>query len=331
MRVLMTGATGFIGGRLARAAIDRGDQVACLVRDAERGTHLAAAGCELIEGDLSSRDLLQQACGGRQVVIHAAAVYEVDIPKREREPMRKANVDGTENLMEAALAAGVPRVLYVSTVAVFGNTHGEVVDETYERQPDEFTSYYEETKYRAHQLVERLIAERGLPCVIVQPGGVYGPGDTSSVGKTLAQFADGKLPALPFPDLGLNLVHVDDVVAGSMLALEKGTDGRSYVLGGEITTMRKMIECAADLLGRRPPRMSVPTGMLKALKPFGPLVGAGMGQPPNLGELISSADGVTFWASCDRAVEELGYAPRGLQEGLRQTFEAEGRIAPTAV
>jgi dihydroflavonol-4-reductase len=236
---------------------------------------------------------------------------------------------GTERVLRAALEEQVPRVVYVSTVGAFGNTHGQVVDETYEHPGADFTSYYEETKYQAHQVARKLIDE-GLPCVIVQPGGVYGPDDHSALGAQINQFLAGRLPLLPFPDLGMNMVHVEDVAEGVLLALEKGTIGESYVLGGQITTMRELIQTTGRVAGRKAPRRSMPTGLLKAMTPFGPLVGKVMGQPPNLSELIRSADGVTFWARHDKAIERLGYSPRGLEEGLRETLAAEGKLPAAA-
>ena len=159
--------------------------------------------------------------------------------------MYEANVIGTENVLRAALEAKLPKVVYISTVGAFGNTNGEVVDESYEHPGASFTSYYEETKLEAHRLAKRLIAEEGLPCVIVQPGGVYGPDDHSALGKQMNQFLAGRMPMIAFPDLGFNLVHVDDVAAGVLLALDKGEAGESYVLGGQITTMRELIETLA--------------------------------------------------------------------------------------
>ena len=142
-------------------------------------------------------------------VIHAAAMYEVGIPASQRPAMWEANVAGTERVLSAALAAGVPKVVYVSTVGAFGNTHRRVVDESYEHPGKEFTSYYEETKLEAHRIAKRMIAEQGLPGVIVQPGGVYGPGDTSSIAALLEQFFAGRMPLLPFPELGICLSHVE--------------------------------------------------------------------------------------------------------------------------
>jgi dihydroflavonol-4-reductase len=326
MRVFLTGGTGFIGGHVARKLRQRGDDVRALVRSASKGAGLEAVGCELLVGDLSEREAITAGLAGCDALIHGAAVYEVGIPESEHRAMYEANVIGTENVLRAALAANTPRTVYVSTVAAFGNTHGEVVDEAYEHPGREFTSYYEQTKYEAHQVARRLIAEENLPCVIVQPGGVYGPDDHSAIGTQINQFLAGRMPLMAFPDLGMNMVHVDDVADGILLALDKGESGEAYVLGGEITTMRELIGAVGRVADRKPPSRSMPTGMLKLMAPAGPLVGKVMGQPPNLRELISSADGVTFWAKHDRAMAELGYSPRGLEAGLRDTLQAEGKL-----
>lgn len=330
MRVFLTGGTGFIGGETARQLRARGDDVACLVRSPEKAQPLADLGCEIVSGDLGDETAIRSGIEGCDAVVHAAAMYEVGIPASRRPAMYEANVAGTERLLRAALEARVGKVVYVSTVGAFGNTHREVVDESYEHPGKHFTSYYEETKLEAHRIAKRLSAE-GLPCVIVQPGGVYGPGDTSQVADLLEQFLSGKLPLMPFPELGICLSHVEDVAAGILLALDRGRPGEAYVLSGPATTMREAVGVVAGLTGRKPPRGTLPTPLIKAMTPIGPLVGKLMGQPPNLRELISSADGVTFWASHEKASRELGYAPRGLEEGLRQTLEADDRFpAPVA-
>jgi nucleoside-diphosphate-sugar epimerase len=326
VKVFVTGGTGFIGGEVARQLRDRGDDVVCLVRSPEKGKAVEALGCELVAGDLGDEAALRAGMEGCDAVIHAAAMYEVGIPASQRPTMREANVAGTERVMKVALEAKVPRIVYVSTVGVFGNTHKEVVDETYEHPEGSFTSYYEETKLEAHKIVKRMIAEQDLPAIIVQPGGVYGPGDTSQVADLLEQFFAGRLPLLPFPELGICMTHVEDIAGGVLLALDKGKLGEIYVISGPATTMREAIETVAALSGRKAPKRALPVGLMKAMVPIGPLVGKMMGQPPNLRELISSADGVTFWASYEKAARELGYAPRGMEEGLRQTLEADERF-----
>ena len=263
---------------------------------------------------------------GCDAAIHGAAVYEVGIPSSEHRAMYEANVIGTENVLRAALEAKLDRVVYISTVGAFGNTKGQVVDESYQHPSAGYTSYYEETKVEAHRLATRLIAEEALPCVIVQPGGVYGPEDHSAVGRQMNQFLAGRMPLIAFPDLGFNMVHVDDVAAGVLLALDKGKVGEAYVLGGQITTMRELIQTLARTAGKKAPTRTLPTGVMKAMTPIGPIVGKVMNQGPNLRELISSADNVTFWAKHDKAIAELGYSPRGLEQGLRDTLEVEGKL-----
>jgi dihydroflavonol-4-reductase len=330
MRVFVTGGTGFIGGHVIRKLRARGDEVRALVRNPDKGVPLAELGCELVSGSLESRDAIASGMEGCEAAIHGAAVYEVGIPKSEHRAMYEANVLGTENVLRAALDAKLPKVVYVSTVAAFGNTQGEVVDESYQHPGAGFTSYYEETKVEAHRLAKRLIAEERLPCVIVQPGGVYGPDDHSAVGHQMNQFLAGRMPLLAFPEVGFNMVHVDDVGDGILLALDTGKAGEAYVLGGQITTMRELITTLARVSGKKAPSRSLPTPLMKAMTPFGPIVGKVMGQGPNLRELISSADNVTFWAKHDKAMAELGYSPRGLEQGLRDTLEAEGKLPAAA-
>jgi dihydroflavonol-4-reductase len=322
MRIFLTGATGFIGGRVASQLRDRGDDVVALVRSPGKAANLRELGCELIEGDLSDTGAIKNGVEGAEGVIHAAAIYKVGIPKKERPAMHESNVTGTENVLDAAIAAGVPRIVYVSTVAVFGNTKEQVVDESYQRDESEgFLSCYDETKYRSHQIAKDRIA-KGAPIVIVQPGGVYGPGDHSEIGNFIDQTRKGKLRAKAFPQLGFNLVHVDDVADGILLALDTGKLGESYVLGGEIARMDDVIRKTAELSGRKYPKATLPVGLMKISAPLGPVLGPAMGFPPNFGEAIKSADGVTFWAKHDKAMNELGYKPRDFETGLKQTLAA---------
>ncbi len=326
MKVFVTGGTGFIGGEVVRQLHERGDDVVCLARNPEKATKVSALGCEIVSGDLGDVEAIRNGMDGCDVVVHAAAMYEVGIPAKQRPAMWEANVAGTEHVMKAALGAKVPKIVYVSTCGIFGNTHGKVVDETYEHPGKKFTSYYEETKLEAHRIVKRMVAGQDLPAIIVQPGGVYGPNDTSQVADLLQEFFAGKLILMPFPEFGICLAHVEDIAGGILLAIDKGTVGETYVLSGPATTMREAIETVAAATGRKAPKRAMPVALMKAMTPIGPLVGKMLGQPPNLRELISSADGVTFWASYEKASREFGYAPRGMAEGLRQTLEADDRF-----
>jgi len=313
VRAFVTGATGFLGGRVVPRLRQRGDEVVALVRDPSRATGLDA---ELVRGDLSDRARLAEQVRGADAVFHLAALYKVGIPKSERAAMFEANVRGTENVLDAAVDAGVARIVYVSTVNAFGNTRGRIVDETYERAGDDFVSAYDETKYRAHLAAKERIA-RGAPIVIVQPGAIYGPGDHSELGWQLELARTGKLKLLALAGVGVNAVHVDDAAVGILLAHDEGRIGESYVIGGEITTLRRMLEIVSEQSGHRMPRFELPAALIKLAIPLGPLLGKVMKTGPSLRELISASDGVTYWATDAKARRELGYAPRPLSEGLR--------------
>jgi dihydroflavonol-4-reductase len=321
VKAFVTGGTGFIGGRLVRKLRERGDDVTALVRNPDKALELERLGVDLVKGDLTDVEAIRRGADGADAVFHGAAVYKVGIPKSQHADMFETNVRGTERVLDAAIQAGVPKIVYVSTVNVFGNTKGEVVDETYERPRNGFLSYYDETKFESHQVARDRIG-KGAPIVIVQPGGVYGPGDHSEIGNMIDQVRSGKLFALPFGETGFNLVYVDDVADGTILAYEKGEPGESYVLGGEVSTMRGLADKVAEIAGRKPPKRDLPTGVMKAIAPAGPLVGKLMGFPPNFRELITVSDGVTYWAKDDKARERLGYVPRDLDTGLRQTLAA---------
>jgi len=318
MRAFVTGGTGFIGSHVVKRLRDRGDYVVVLARRPEKA---AGLDIEVVEGDLSDAHAIRRGMDGCQAVFHIAADYRVGMAASKRDAMRDSNIGGTERVLDAAADAGVDKIVYVSTINVFGNTKGQTVDESYRRdEADGFVSTYDQTKYRAHLLAEQRAAE-GAPIVIVQPGSVYGPGDHALVGQMIEQASTGKMPAKAFPELGLNMVHVDDVADGIMLAYDKGRPGESYVLGGEITTQGELIDKAAAIGGKKPPRMKVPPVLLKAMIPVGRWVGPPMGLPPNFREMISAAHNVTYWAKDDKARRELGYAPRDLDAGLRQTIQ----------
>jgi nucleoside-diphosphate-sugar epimerase len=218
--------------------------------------------------------------------------------------MHEANVNGTERVLAAALDVGVPKVVHVSSIVVFGNTAGRTVDETYRRAAG-YTSYYDETKTLAHRIAEGYSA-KGLPIAIAQPGQIYGPGDHSGIGALFRRAAGGKLPALASGDLGLNFAHIDDVAAGIVTLLDRGRPGQAYVLGGEQARLRDAVRIMATLAGQPAPRFEVPASILRVAARL----------RPDVAELVRSTVGVTFWATDAKARAELGYAPRSLREGL---------------
>ncbi|MGH2418133.1 MAG: NAD-dependent epimerase/dehydratase family protein [Candidatus Limnocylindria bacterium] len=322
MRAVVTGGAGFIGRSVVRQLRARGDSVVALVRNATRAEALRELGCELVEGDLAAmpEGSLRSALGGADALFHLAGSYRVGIPAREHAAMQQANVGATRAVLDAAIAAGVRRTVHVSTANVYGDTHGRVVDETYRRpQPPEFLSYYDETKYLAHLVAEERI-EAGAPILIALPCMTYGPGDHSQVGATIVQAVAGRLPILNAPELGGNLVHVDDLAAGILLVHDKGRIGEQYVLGGEIATLRDVVRRAATLAGKRPPLFGTPSWMLRGVGRLGGLIGRVLPGAPNLAEMVRASDGVTYWATDAKARVELGYAPRDLDAGLATLF-----------
>ena len=304
MRVFATGTTGFLGSVIAEQLRARGDTVVALVRDPTKAELLRKAGRDVVVGDLADPDALKRGCDGCDAVVHAGAIYEVGIKAPRRVDMYEANVNGTERVLAAALATGVPKVVHVSSIVVFGNTGGKVVDETF-RRADAYTSYYDETKTLAHRVAESFIA-KGLPVVIAQPGQIYGPGDHSGIGALFRRAAAGKLPVLTFGDLGLCFVHVADAASGIVMLIDRGRPGQAYVLGGEMARLRDAVRIVASLAGKPAPRFEVPTSILRFAARL----------RPDLAEVVRSADGVTFWATDAKARSEIGYAPRSLREGL---------------
>ena len=320
MRVYVTGGAGFIGGAVCRALVARGEEVVAVVRDPDRADELRAIGCEVRSGDLTSLEALTGGMRGCDGVIHLAGSYRIGIPARERPAMYDANVGATYRVLRAAIETAVPRIVHVSTVNVFGDTRGRIVDENYRRDVRRgFLSYYDETKYLAHIAARELI-EAGAPIVIVMPGVTYGPGDHTAIGGQLEAAYAGRARYVAMGDLGVSPAHVDDVAAGIVAALRDGRIGEQYILAGPNLRLRDLIAKAARVGGHHAPRLELPTGLIRAFARLGPFVARAAGQPPNMQEVLSASDGVTYWASSGKASLKLGYAPRDLEGGLRDTF-----------
>jgi dihydroflavonol-4-reductase len=314
VRAFLTGGGGFIGRHVARRLRETGHDVRAIARSEPAAALMRAAGCEVVMGDVLDPEALRAGLDGSDVAYHLAGDYRVGIPASAREAMELANVTATERVLDAAAEVGVGRIVHVSTINAFGDTGYRVVDETFERpQPYRYVSYYDETKHRAHLAANDRI-EAGAPVLIAMPGGVYGPGDHSGLGGVLRQAAEGRLSAVTFGDLGLNMAHVEDIAAGIALVGERGGVGESYVLGGEIATMAELVRRVSAIAERRAPRLSTPTWALRAAAPIVRRIG------PDLGEIVSASAGVTYWATDARARRELGYAPRDLEAGLTDTF-----------
>ena len=320
MRVVVTGASGFIGRVVARQLRARGEEVVAIVRDPAKATDLADVGVELKAGDLGDVDQLVEQLASADALVHIAGSYRIGIRPAERPAMLDANVGTTTRLLDAAARAGTPRIVYTSTANTLGNTHGEVVDETHQRDLAEgFFSYYDLTKYQAHELAKARIAA-GAPIVIAMPGGVYGPGDHSEAGGQLALANAGKLRYIALGDIGLSWSYVDDVADGLVRCLDRGRLGESYILGGPSLLLREAVVAAAIAGRRRPPRLVLPTGLLRLFIPVSRRFGAVAGLPANLAETIKAGDNVTYWVRATKAERELGFEARDLESGLHATF-----------
>jgi nucleoside-diphosphate-sugar epimerase len=321
MKSFVTGGAGLLGAAVVRRLLDRGDEVVGLARSENAATTLTRLGAIPVRGDITDAGTLGQLLTGVDLVFHIAGDYRVGIKESEHEAMFRVNVDGTIIVLDAAISAAVQRIVYASTVNVFGNTRGKVVDETYERPDRDFLSYYDATKYMAHRVaVARQAA--GAPLVIAQPGVIYGPGDHSELGAQIEQAAQGKYTIRAFPELGFTMGYIDDVADGVVLTQTRGTSGESYVLGGEVTRLGTLVDTVADLTGHKRARIKMPSSVFSAARPFGSLVGRFTGTGPNLREVVRASKDVTYWASSAKAERELGYAPRGLRQGLRDLFAA---------
>jgi dihydroflavonol-4-reductase len=321
-RVVVTGGAGLVGRAVVRFLRERGDTVVALVRDPGRAPFLTELGADLVTSDLASVEEIAEQLQGADAAIHAAGSYRVGITKAERGAMWDANVGTTTRMLDAAERAGTPRFVYVSTVNVFGNTHGRVVDETYRRDLAEgFLSWYDETKYGAHEVAEQRIAA-GAPIVIVLPSQVYGPGDRSVLGEQIRLAHEGRLRYRALDGFGIGFVHADDLAAGIIAALDRGEVGRSFILSGPRTTLDEVLGAAARLGGHRLPWLRLPDALVRILAPVGGLIGQ-----PNLGELVDASVGVTYLGSSTRAEQELGFRARDVEAGLRDVY---GQTAASA-
>jgi dihydroflavonol-4-reductase len=319
MRYFVTGATGFIGRHLTRQLVADGHQVVALARNPAAALDLEELGVELVAGDLRNPAPLAGAMAGADGVFHLAAWYKIGA--RDRSMAEAINVQGTRNLLDAAGQAGVPRIVYTSSLVVFGDTRGRVVDESY-RFDGPWINEYERTKWAAHYRVALPMIDAGLPVVIVQPGLVYGAGDTSNVGDALRSYLRGRLPVIP--SNGGCFAHVADTARGHIQAMARGRVGASYVLGGECRMWGDVLRLAHELTGVRPPRLTLPPGAARLASRLTTPLAAILPLPQMYHpETLRLAGGVTYWADDTLARSEIGWDPRPLREGLAQTLAAE--------
>jgi dihydroflavonol-4-reductase len=317
-KVLVTGASGFVGSAVARSLLARGFKVTTLVRGSSPRTNLDGLPFDIAVGDMTDQASVEAAAKGARYLFHVAADYR--IWARDPEEIVRANREGTGAVMRAAQAAGVERIVYTSSVATLGpapsGDKNAPADETHPLAPETAVGAYKRSKVIAERLVEQMVAEEGLPAVIVNPSTPIGPRDVkpTPTGRIIVEAASGKAPA--FIDTGLNLAHVDDVAEGHLLALDKGRVGERYILGGQDVTLRQMFADIAALAGRKPPTVELPRGPLYPLAYIFEAVAQVTGKEPQLTvDALNMAKRRMYFTSA-KAEAELGYRARPYQEAI---------------
>lgn len=319
MKYFVTGATGFVGGVLAKKLQESGHDVNASVRSPEKAKDLEALGVKLFKGDVTDKESMREAMTGVDGVFHVAGWYKVGT--RDKSHGVKVNINGTRNVLELMQELKIPKGVYTSTLAVNSDTQGVIEDENY-RFTGQHLSEYDRTKAEAHKLADEFIA-RGLPLVIVQPGLIYGPGDTSSVRTGLINFLRGQLPILPL-ETAFCWAHVDDIIAGHILAMEKGKAGESYIIAGEPYKLYDAYQIASKVSGRKAPMAGSPNMMkvMSALvRPFDAVL-----PESYTSEGLRVIAGTTYLGDNSKAKRELGYNPRPVSEGWAETVRHEMKL-----
>jgi dihydroflavonol-4-reductase len=311
--VLVTGASGFVGSAVARALAARGDRVRVLMRASSPRINIEGMDVEVAEGDMRDAASMRRAMNGVRFLFHVAADYR--LWARDPEEIVRNNLEGTRAVMEAARDTGVERIVYTSSVASLKPLHGVPVDETSRHTEQTVIGAYKKSKLVAERLVERMAGE-GLAVVIVSPSTPIGPRDVkpTPTGRIIVQAANGGIPA--FVDTGLNLVHVDDVAAGHLLALAKGKTGESYILGGEDVRLKDILGIIAPLAGRKPPKVQLPRGPLYPLAVGAEFVARFTGKEPMLTVDALNMSKYHMFFSSEKARRELGFTARPYARAL---------------
>jgi dihydroflavonol-4-reductase len=321
MTTLLTGATGFIGAAVLRSLVKAGHRVRVLVRPNSDRRNLSGIDCEIVTGDLVEPASLRRAVRGCEALFHAAADYRLWVP--DREEMNRINVRGTVDLFRAAATAGVSRIVYTSSVATLRvREDGLPADEESHAELHDIIGAYKQSKFLAEREVKHLVNDSGIPVIIVKPTAPFGPGDIkpTPTGRLVLEAASGRMPA--YVNTGLNVVHVDDVAAGHLLAYEQGAIGESYILGGENRTLRWVLQTVAEITGQAPPRIRLPHWFITPIA----YITEGMTHLLGGEEPMLTVDGVRMsrklmYFSSEKAQRELGYAPRPAIEALRDAVE----------
>jgi dihydroflavonol-4-reductase len=324
---LVTGASGFVGSAVARALVARGLHVRVVMRPTANRLNIAKLHCEPVVGDMRDEESMTAALKGARYLFHVAADYR--LWARDPGEIERNNFQGAKATMGAALRSGVERVVYTSSVAALkpGDT---AVDENSRHTPQSVIGAYKRSKLVAEREVERLVRDEGLPAVIVAPSTPIGPRDIkpTPTGRIIVEAATGRMPA--FVDTGLNLVHVDDVASGHLLALDKGKIGENYILGGQDVALQTMLGDIAFLSGRKAPTIKIPRAPLFPLAWAAEAVARVTGKEPFLTADALRMSRYRMFFSSEKAKRDLGYSARPYREGLKDAlswFRENGYLA----
>jgi dihydroflavonol-4-reductase len=317
--ILVTGASGFIGSAVVRHLVKAGHQVRALVRSTSSRINLAGLPAEIVEGDLRDVESLIRAMAGIRYVFHVAADYR--LWARNPQDIVRTNVEGTRNLMNAALRAGVERTVYTSSVATLkARPDGKASDETFRLEAQSAVGAYKYSKVVAERLVETMVAEQKLAAIIVNPSTPIGPGDVrpTPTGRVIVEAAAGRMPA--YVDTGLNLVHVDDVAAGHLAALQSGRIGERYILGGQDVLLGDMLREIARQVERAPPRLWLPRRLIFPIAYGAEAIARFTGREPFVTTTgLRLAKDRMFFTSA-KAERELGYRARPYSEAIAEAI-----------
>ena len=327
MTVLVTGASGFVGSAVARQLLQAGHSVRVLLRSKSDMRNVKGLAVNIVYGDLTDVTSLRHAVDNCSALFHVAADYRLWTP--DPQVLYKTNVDGTINIMRAAIEAGLERVVYTSSVATLGHpVAGSNANEDTPSSMGDMIGHYKRSKFMAEAAVRRMVIDEGLPAVIVNPSTPIGPRDVkpTPTGRMILDAARGRTPA--YVNTGLNLVHVDDVAAGHLLAFERGTVGERYILGGYNMSLRDILGEIAVITGRTPPKICLPHNLVLPLA----YISEAVARLTKGGEPRITVEGVllskkTMYFSSEKAQRTLGYETRPIQQALVEAidwFKANG-------
>jgi dihydroflavonol-4-reductase len=318
MRALVTGANGFTGSHLVKLLLSRGDLVKGLVRRSSNVSRLADCKVELAYGDITDRAALTEAMTDIDVVFHTAAYVELGIVNAAE--MERVNVEGTRAVLEVAKAANVPKIVYCSTIGIFGDTQGKVIDETFQRTQAEFSSAYDRTKYDAQQLIDQAVKD-GQWIVSVMPSGIFGADDPHFL-PVLRAFRKGKLKVWAGGSRVTGIVHVDDLAEAMILAVDRAKSGEYYIISAGDLTTREMFEIFSQATGIPAPR-EAPKALVRLvagiLDPIGRISGW---QPPIDNERAHYVYDRCVRVDATKARQELGWNPRTPEVTLKSLMES---------